>query len=409
MIEILLGVISFAAIVLLLSMFVLAARRLLVPSGSFELRINQRLTCTASVGQRLLDVLNQQGIHLPSACGGAGTCGLCKAWVSDGGGIPTPQEVALLPRAETNGGARLACQVPVLGPMTVEVDEKYFGVNTWRCKVQSVNHVSTLISEIVLKLPEGETIEFDSGGFIEITCPAYRLNFTDLVVDEDYLAVWKKSGLHLLKAGTDKPVTRAYSMANRPGENDSIRLNIRVAVPPPGSRGIPPGVVSSWLFSLKPGDLVEVSGPFGYFTVEESGKEAIFIGGGVGMAPLYSQILDLLLTRKTKRKISYWYGARSKRELYYHDEFEELAKEHDNFSWHVVLSEPESDDRWEGPTGFVHTAIYEGYLSTHKTPEDCEYYLCGPPLMVKAVLSMLDDLGVDVENIHYDDFGGSGK
>ncbi len=406
MTEIVLGVVSFTSIVLVLSAFVLSARRLLVPSGQYDLRINQRLTCKASVGQRLLEVLDREGIHLPSACGGAGTCGLCKAWVSKGGGMPTPQEMALLPRAEANAGVRLACQVPVLGPMEVKIDEKYFAINTWNCMVETVNHVSTLISEIVLRLPEGEKIDFDSGGFVEVTCPPYQLNFSDLDLDHEYRDVWNKSGLHLLKAGTTKSVTRAYSMANRPGENDSIRLNIRVAVPPPGKHGIPPGVVSSWLFSLKPGDPVEVSGPYGYFMVEESPKEAIFIGGGVGMAPLYSQILDLLITRKTDRKISYWYGARSKRELYYHQEFEQLAEQHDNFNWHVVLSEPEPDDRWEGPTGFVHNAIYEDYLSKHQTPEDCEYYLCGPPLMVRAVLSMLDDLGVDIDNIHYDDFGG---
>jgi len=406
MTEIILGVLSFTSIVLLLATFVLGARRLLVPSGQCELRINQRLTCTASVGQRLLDVLNQEGIHLPSACGGAGTCGLCKAWISEGGGEPTPQEIALLPRAETNAGARLACQVPVLGPMTVKVDENYFGINVWNCTVESVRHVSTLISEIVLRLPQGELIDFDSGGFVEVTCPPYKFDFADLEVESEYQDVWSKSGLHSLKAGTTKPVTRAYSMANRPGENDVIRLNIRVAVPPPGKWNIPPGVVSSWLFSLKPGDQVEASGPYGYFLVEASKKEAIFIGGGVGMAPLYSQILDLLLTRKSDRKISYWYGARSKRELYYHEEFEQLDKQHDNFGWHVVLSDPEPEDNWDGPTGFVHSAIYQDYLSSHKAPEDCEYYLCGPPLMVKAVLSMLDDLGVDLESIHYDDFGG---
>ncbi|MGI9317710.1 MAG: NADH:ubiquinone reductase (Na(+)-transporting) subunit F, partial [bacterium] len=272
--------------------------------------------------------------------------------------------------------------------------------------VETVTHVSSLISEIVLCMPDGEVIDFDSGGFVEITCPPYQLSFSDLEVDEKYRGVWKNAGLHLLQAGTAKPVTRAYSMANRPGENHCVRLNIRVAVPPPGKIGIPPGVVSSWLFSLKQGDQVEVSGPYGYFFVEESPKEAIFIGGGVGMAPLYSQILDLLHTRKTDRKVSYWYGARSKRELYYHEEFEQLDQQFDNFSWHVVLSEPESDDRWEGLKGFVHNAIYDDYLSTHHAPEDCEYYLCGPPLMVKAVLSMLDDLGVDLENIHYDDFGG---
>ncbi len=406
MIEIILGVASFTAIVFVLALFVLGARRLLVPSGECAIDVNGRLSVTAAIGQRLLDVLTRSGVQLPSACGGAGTCGLCKARVVEGGGDAGPQEIALLSRTETAKGVRLACQVPVLRPMNVEVDDIYFGVKSWQCTVESVHHVATLISEIVLRLPEGEDFDFRAGSFVQVTCPPYQLNYSQLDIDNKYRDVWEKSKLWSLKSGTGTPVTRAYSMANRPDDKGVIRLNVRIAVPPPRNRDVPPGIVSSWLFSLKPGDTVDVTGPYGHFLVEPTDKEAIFIGGGVGMAPLYAQILDLLERQNTKRKISYWYGARSKRELYYDDEFESLQSQYDNFSWHVALSEPEVEDKWRGLTGFIHKVIFDEYLAKHRAPEDCEYYLCGPPLMVKAVLAMLDNLGVDADDIHYDDFGG---
>lgn len=405
MIEIILGVVSFTIIVLLLTLFVLGAKRLLVPSGECRVDINGGKNVTAETGQRLLGVLTGVGINLPSACGGAGTCGLCKARVLEGGGEPLPQEMALLSRTETAKGMRLACQVPVTSVMNVEVDEIYFGVKTWQCSVASVHQVSTLISEMVLKLPGGENTEFRAGSFVQVTCPPYQLDYSQLEIGQEYRDVWDKSNLWSHRASASEPTTRAYSVANKPGDTDSIRLNIRIALPPSRSGDIPPGVVSSWLFSLKPGDKVEVTGPYGLFFVEATGKEAIFIGGGVGMAPLYAQILDLLEAQQSKRKISYWYGARSKRELYYDDQFERLQTEHENFSWQVALSEPEANDKWQGHTGFIHKIIYDEYLSAHPAPDDCEYYLCGPPLMVKAVLSMLDDLGVDADAIHYDDFG----
>jgi Na+-transporting NADH:ubiquinone oxidoreductase subunit F len=406
MTEITLGVVFFTAIVLVLALIVLAARRFLVPAGECEISINGRTKVTASIGQRLLDVLTGEGILLPSACGGAGTCGLCKARIVEGGGDPRPQDLALLSRKETARGVRLACQVPVLSPMSVEVEDIYFGVKSWRCTVGSVRNVATFIKEIVFNLPEGEQIDCRPGSFIQVTCPPYQLDFSVLDIDKAFREVWDRSALWSLRASTTDPVTRAYSMANRPGHNREISLVVRVALPPPGNRNIPPGIVSSWLFSLKVGDTADLAGPFGSFTVESTDNEAIFIGGGVGMAPLFAQILELLESQKSSRRISYWYGARSKSELFYDDEFERLQAEYENFSWHVVLSEPKAQDKWQGHTGFIHNVIYDEYLKHHSTPEECEYYLCGPPLMVKAVLAMLDSLGVTQENIYYDDFGG---
>lgn len=406
MLEILLGVIAFTAIVLLLTLLVLGARRLLIPSGECPVQINRTTTLNVPVGQKLLEVLSDAGINLPTACGGAGTCGLCKARIVAGGGEPIPQELALLSRSETKQGLRLACQVSILNAMEVEVDEVYFGVKNWQCTVESVRQLSTLISEIVLRLPPGETVSFRAGSFVQVNCPPYQLNYSDLDIDEAYRELWDKSGLWSHRVSSEESVTRAYSVANKPGCEESIRLNVRIALPPPNSSNLPPGIVSSWLFSLKPGDTVDVSGPYGLFFVEQSDKEAIFIGGGVGMAPLYAQVLDLLIAQNSQRKISYWYGARSKRELYYDDEFEQLQSQYDNFSWHVALSEPEKQDNWQGNTGFIHKVIFDEYLANHKAPENCEYYLCGPPLMVRAVLAMLDNLGVDADAIHYDDFGG---
>ncbi len=407
MLEIILGVIAFTSIVLLLTLFVLIARHLLVPSGECTIRVNGEMTLIASIGQRLLEVLTSASIQLPTACGGAGTCGLCKARVTEGGGEPRPLEKALLLRKEIASGVRLACQVPIVKSMNVEVDEIYFGVKTWTCKVVSVHHLATLIREIVLELPEQEACEIRPGSFVQVACPPFSLTYSDLNIDEAYRPEWDKSKLWSYKVSTVDTVTRAYSVANKPGNDRIIRLNVRIALPPQNNRTISPGIVSSWLFSLKPGDEVEVNGPYGLFFVEPSDKEAIFVGGGVGMAPLYAQIMDLLKTKHSQRKISYWYGARSKRELYYADEFDQIQAEHENFSWNVALSEPELKDDWQGHIGFIHSVLYEDYLESHPTPEDCEYYLCGPPMMIKGVLAMLDNIGVDSDAIHFDDFGGS--
>ena len=405
--EIGVGVISFTGIVLVLGLIVLLARRLFVPSGECEISINDRMTVSAAIGRRLLEVLAQAGVRLPSACGGAGTCGLCKLRVTEGGGEAGPQELAQMTRAQALHGMRLACQVPVLAPMTVEVDDAYFGVRTWTCNVESTRNVSTLIREIVLSLPEGEELEFRAGGFVQLTCPSFRARFADFQIAEVFRSVWDQGGLWKLEAVARQPQTRAYSMANHPGEKHTIILNVRIALPPPYAKNVPPGIVSSWLFSLKAGDPVEVAGPFGHFFVADSKKEAVFIGGGAGMAPLRAQILDLLELRKSKRKISFWYGGRSRRELFYNEIFERLDAEHDNFFWHVALSAPQIEDDWDGHTGFIHNVVYDHYLARHPEPENCEYYLCGPPLMVKAVLAMLDDLGVEADSIHFDDFGGA--
>jgi len=404
MLETGLGIALFCAIVFLLTLLVLAARRLLVPQGNCVIDFNGRKKVDAQIGQNLLAVCQQAGIFLPSACGGAGTCGLCKARVVQGGGEVGPQELAHLQRREAQRGTRLACQVRVLGPMSVEVDEVYFAVKTWQCQVESTRNVSTLIREIVLRLPANDSMEFRAGAFVELTCPPYRAAYADFAVEAEYRDFWDRSKLWDLVAGCDSAVTRAYSMANHPAETGIILLNIRLALPPPGQPQLPPGVVSSWLFSLKAGDTVAVRGPYGHFAVEPSARELVFIGGGAGMAPLRAQILDLLQTQGSTRKISYWYGARSPRELFYTEVFEALEREHDNFSWHPALSDAQPGEAWKGDIGYIHQVAYDRYLAQHAAPEKCEYYLCGPPLMVQSVLAMLDDLGVAPENIHYDDF-----
>ena len=403
--EAILGILFFCGIVLLLTLFVLGARRLLVPHGECMIDINGRKTISANIGDRLLNVCQRSGIQLPSACAGAGTCGLCKARILSGGGEAGPQELAQLRPSEVHKGARLACQVRVLGPMSIEVDEAYFDIRSWQCEVAEVRNVSTLIREIILTLPPGEAMEFRAGGFVELICPPCRIDFADFNIEAEYRDVWDQQKLWQLSVATDEPVTRAYSMANHPAEKGIIMLNIRIALPPAGMKKAPPGMVSSWLFSLKPGDEVTLRGPYGHFAVESNERELVFIGGGAGMAPLRAQILDLLETQASGRKMSFWYGARSRRELYYVDLFEHLQGEYENFEWHPALSAAEKNDAWEGDTGFIHQVAYERYLGRHPAPETCDYYLCGPPLMVQSVLAILDELGVTEEHIHYDDFG----
>ncbi|NQU56886.1 MAG: NADH:ubiquinone reductase (Na(+)-transporting) subunit F [Rhodospirillales bacterium] len=407
MTEIGLGIGFFTSIVLLLVLVILVARFWLVATGKVDLTINDDTTVRGPIGGKLLETLSSAGIHLPAACGGTGTCGQCRIKVIEGGGAVLPTEKARLTRREVRDGTRLACQVTIGQAMAVRVADEIFGVKGWTCRVRSNTQVASLIKELVLDLPKGETIDFRAGGYIQVTCPRYQLRFADFDVDATYRENWDRFNLWRYEAGTSKPTTRAYSMANYPEENDVIILNVRVAIPPPGApEHTPPGVVSSYLFGLEPGDEVAVSGPYGHFFATETDAEMVFVGGGVGMAPMRSHILDQLKRLKTKRKITFWYGARNRREVLYQDEFNHLAEEHDNFQWFVALSEPLPDGGWKGRPGFIHDVLLNDYLGDHPMPEDCEYYLCGPPMMIKAVRRMLDNLGVDADNIFFDDFGG---
>lgn len=404
MLETGIGILLFTAIVFVLAVIVLIARRLLVPQGTCAVEINAGKQVEARLGDQLLSVCQNAGIYLPGACGGAGTCGLCKLRIVDGGGEPGPQELAHLQRHEVHRGTRLACQVRVLGPLSIEVDEAYLNVKTWKCHVEKTRNIGTLIREIQLSMPAGEEMPFRAGAFVELSCPPFTAEFSDFSIEPEFRDEWDRYKLQGLQASSKDPVTRAYSMANYPAEKGIILLNIRLALPPPGKEQLPPGIVSSWLFSLKTGDSVDVRGPYGHFAVEPSERELVFIGGGVGMAPLRAQILDLLKTQKSKRRISFWYGARSRRELFYEEMFTSLQEEYDNFEWHPALSEPLESETWAGDAGFIHQVLYNRYLAQHESPQSCDYYLCGPPMMVQACLEMLDGLGVLPEHIHYDDF-----
>ncbi|MDP6707469.1 MAG: NADH:ubiquinone reductase (Na(+)-transporting) subunit F [Alphaproteobacteria bacterium] len=404
--EIALGVTLFTAIVLLLALLILAARSVLVPSGEVEVVVNDRRRIKTAVGRKLLAVLTELGIHLPSACGGVGTCGQCRVRVPSGGGAVLPTERTRISRREAAEGDRLACQVTIREAIRVEVPEEVFGVKQWECTVRSNRNVGSLIKELVLEMPPGETIDFRAGSYVQITCPPYELDFADLDIDAPFRGEWDRHDLWRYRAGTEEPTARAYSMANYPEENDIVMADIRIAIPPPRApETVPPGIVSSYIFGLGPGDKVAVSGPYGHFFASEGEGELVFVGGGVGMGAMRSHIFDQLKRIGTGRKISFWYGARNRREILYRDAFDRLAAEHANFEWHVVLSEPTAEDAWEGLTGFVHEALYERYLADHLAPEDCEYYLCGPTLMIRATSNMLDSLGVGPENIAYDDFG----
>lgn len=406
MIEIGLGVSLFTAIVVVLSMVILAARAALTPSVSIAVTVNDRLKLTVPAGDKLLGALVDAGIRLPSACGGKGTCGMCRVEVVAGGEAPLPVETARLGRRDLAEGARLACQVTVREEMAVRVAEDIFGVETFQCRLRSNDNVATLIKELVLEPPAERETDFPAGSFVQISCPPYHARFADFDVGPAFRDVWDELGLWHYTAQAGAPTTRAYSLASYPGDARLI-LNVRIALPPPGAAPeVPPGIVSSYLFSLRPGDTIELAGPYGHFFIKDDEREIVLIGGGAGMAPLRAHILDQLKRRKTSRKIGFWYGARSRRELFYTELFEGLAAEHDNFTWLPALSEPRPEDDWRGATGFIHQVVHDRYLADHPAPEACAYYLCGPPLMIKAVLHMLDGLGVEEESILYDDFGG---
>jgi len=403
MAEILVASAVFTALIMALAFIVLGARVVLMPHGSARITVNGERVIEAKLGEKLLGALEHGGVHLPTSCGGAGTCGLCRITVS-GAGDALPVERATLGDAEIARGMRLACQQVVRGDIAVTVASGLLAAQTWTCTVTRTRTLAPLIKEIVLALPAGGESSFRAGSYVEITAPAFTLPFAEIEIDPAHEAVWKKLGLRDLTARSGAPVARAYSLANHSGETEILLLNIRLALPPPGRPDIPPGVVSSWLFGLKVGDAVSASGPFGDFFVQDTDREIVLIGGGVGMAPLRAHAFDQLEHRKTSRRVSFWYGARGRIDLYYAEDMERLAREHANFSWHVALSDPAPEEAWEGETGFIHDVVYRNYLKTHPDPAGCEYYLCGPPLMIEAVLAMLDRLGVPRDNIRYDDF-----
>jgi len=386
--------------------FILAARSQLVSSGDVTIDINGEKTITVAAGNKLLQTLSNAGLFLPSACGGGGTCAQCKCIVLDGGGAMLPTEESHFTRREAKEGWRLSCQTPVKQDMRVEVPEDVFGVKQWECTVDSNPNVATFIKELTLRLPEGENVNFRAGGYVQLECPPHHVKYKDFDIEPEYRADWERFGFLDLESKVDETVIRAYSMANYPEERGVVKFNIRCATPPPGSKGIPPGQMSSYTFSLKPGDTIKVYGPFGEFFAKDTNAEMVFVGGGAGMAPMRSHIFDQLRRIKTDRKMTFWYGARSLKECFYSEEYDELAEQNPNFEWHLALSDPQPEDNWEGLTGFIHQVLYENYLKDHPAPEDCEYYMCGPPMMNAAMIKMLVDLGVEQENILLDDFGG---
>jgi Na+-transporting NADH:ubiquinone oxidoreductase subunit F len=403
---IILGVTMFTAIVLALVAVILSARSRLVSSGEVAIEINGEKTIRVPAGGKLLQTLSESGLFLPSACGGGGTCAQCKCIITEGGGAMLPTEESHFTKRDAQEGWRLSCQTAVKQDMKIEVPEEVFGVKQWECTVESNPNVATFIKELTLKLPEGENVDFRAGGYVQLECPPHVVKYKDFEIEEEYRGDWERFGFFKLESHVDETTIRAYSMANYPEERGVVKFNIRIATPPPGSEGIPPGVMSSWVFNLKPGDKVKVYGPFGEFFAKDTDAEMIFIGGGAGMAPMRSHIFDQLKRLQSKRKISFWYGARSLREMFYVEDYDQLAAENDNFEWHVALSDPQPEDNWEGLTGFIHNVLYEEYLKDHPAPEDCEYYMCGPPMMNAAVVRMLTDMGVEPENILLDDFGG---
>ncbi|MCH4294611.1 NADH:ubiquinone reductase (Na(+)-transporting) subunit F [Shewanella sp. 3B26] len=404
--EMTIGMGMFTVVVCILVAVILIARSKLVASGDVQLRINDDSDKSVAVpaGGKLLGALAGKNIFVPSACGGGGTCGQCRVKVKSGGGDILPTELDHITKKEAKEGCRLACQVAVKSDMDLELDEEIFGVKKWECEVISNRSTATYIKELLLKVPEGEEVDFKAGGYIQIEAPAHQVHYKDFDIPEIFRDDWEKYGLFNLVSKVDSEVMRAYSMANYPEEKGRIMLNVRIATPP--SPELPPGQMSSFIFNLKPGDKVTISGPFGEFFVKETDAEMVFIGGGAGMAPMRSHIFDQLKRVKTSRKMSFWYGARSLREVFYQEDFDGLAAQNPNFEWHIALSEPLPEDNWTGYTGFIHNVLYENYLKQHKAPEDCEFYMCGPPIMNSSVIAMLESLGVERDNILLDDFGG---
>ena len=399
------GVALFTVVVMLLVSLILVARARLVSSGDVQIEINgdPERTLTVPAGGKLLNTLADAGIFLSSACGGGGTCAQCKCQIVDGGGSMLPTEEGHFTRGQRRDNWRLSCQVAVKQDMKIEVAPEFFGVKQWETTVLSNDNVATFIKELVLEIPAGESVDFRAGGYVQLEVPPHEVRYADYEIDEQYRGDWEHFGLFEKVSKVNDTTIRAYSMANYPEEKGVIKFNIRIATPPPGS-DFPPGKMSSYVFGLKPGDKVKVFGPYGEFFAKDTDAEMVFIGGGAGMAPMRSHIFDQLRRLNSKRKISFWYGARSLREMFYEDDYNTLAAENDNFDWHVALSDPQPEDNWTGMTGFIHNVVLENYLKNHPAPEDCEYYMCGPPMMNAAVVKMLKDLGVEDENIALDEF-----
>jgi len=407
---ILISVAVFLFVILLLVAMLLYARFKLTPQGDVQLKVNDK-EFTVSPGSTLLNTLSANEIFLPSACGGGGTCGMCKCQVIEGGGSILPTETGFFTRKEQQQQWRLGCQVKLREDMTIQIPEEVMGIKKWECEVVSNNNVATFIKEFVVKLPEGEKLNFKSGGYIQIDVPKLEVDFAkDIDVEEEYRDEWDKFKMWDLKMKNSEETYRAYSMANHPAEGNIVMLNIRIATPPwdvshGRFKNVNPGICSSYIFSLKPGDKVMVSGPYGEFFIKETKNEMIYVGGGAGMAPMRSHIFHLFHTLKTNRKVSYWYGARSKREIFYEDHFRAIEKDFPNFTFNIALSEPAEEDKWEGPVGFIHQVLYDNYLRYHEEPEEIEFYMCGPPMMNSAVSNLLYDMGVPDEMIDFDDFG----
>ncbi|WP_144210494.1 NADH:ubiquinone reductase (Na(+)-transporting) subunit F [Shewanella donghaensis] len=407
-IDVYLGVSMFTAIVLVLVLVILFAKSKLVASGDITISINDDSdkAIKTGAGSKLLGALANNGIFVSSACGGGGSCGQCRVNIKSGGGDILPTELDHISKGEARQGCRLACQVNVKTDMEIELDEEIFGIKKWECAVISNDNKATFIKELKLQIPDGETVPFRAGGYIQIEAPAHHVKYADFDVPAEYRGDWEHFGFFNLESKVDEETIRAYSMANYPEEFGIIMLNVRIATPPPRNLTLPCGKMSSFIWSLKDGDKVTISGPFGEFFAKDTDNEMVFVGGGAGMAPMRSHIFDQLKRLQSKRKMSFWYGARSKREMFYVEDFDGLAAENENFKWHVALSDPQAEDNWDGYTGFIHNVLYENYLRDHDAPEDCEYYMCGPPMMNAAVIGMLKDLGVEDENILLDDFGG---
>ena len=405
---VLLGVGMFTATVLSLVLVILSARSRLVSSGNVTIQINDDPAKAIEVpaGGKLLSTLASQGVFLASACGGGGTCAQCRCRVTDGGGSILATEEGHFTRGEIGDNWRLSCQVAVKQDLKIEVPEDALGVQRWECEVESNDNVASMIKELNLKLPEGADVDFRAGGYVQLEIPPYKMDWSTIDVQDEYREDWDTFNFWDLKSEVKETTIRAYSMANYPEEKGILKFNIRVAPPPPRTDGLPPGAMTSYVANLRKGDKITVFGPYGDFFVKDTPAEKIWIGGGAGMAPLRSHIFDELLRKGTTAKMSYWYGARSLREMFYKEEFDRLEEEYENFSWHVALSDAREEDNWDGLTGFIHAVAFENYLKDHPNPEDCEYYMCGPPIVNQLVSEMLEDLGVEPENIAFDDFGG---